>query len=594
MTRQAERKIKDKDIENIKKTINMIFKSIRNVIYSKRDELQENSNEEIDKIAYKAELAIQKMLKDCLMKVSYNVPTEDEAHTLNAYQSLLYNQQKRKEIYNRIRQIETEKLKNGNLGDNIEKNQEFLIKQILAIYRSIADTISVKEYKVLKEYKKRENVKRIAENMLDAEDIEKLNARSKIIGKEQEKIEEAFLGSRDIFSDNIRRKYIKGLKIIGKIIKDFGLFDTYEKREHTRLEEIGIKEKNINLNEYFDQNYLETLPIKTLIAMNVFWENRLTKEIQRITNGTFILQDLGLIEQLLKDKKEYEQFPFEKLSNENIRIELIKTEILKEISQIGIDKMERSLKRQAKRQEERVEEIDITPYIDEVSVEYQEQYNKYFSENIQETMNILSHDIQNNYITGKNIVNNLYKGKNANVLALIESCITRDTIQNWGYIEEDNNLGNFIILGFDIEGLNMPLRIHIPKEYLEEFLKANDMENIIPIYKGNEDFRRLGEIIKTPALIPMSQNVKKQIEDIQINRKGSVQQAMYLEHLKYLANTTTENFPQRLKTPKVIGKGKKQKVKYLIKREYIDLDTKQKYEMDKEGKYIPIPEKEER
>ena len=89
MTRQAERKIKDKDIENIKKTINMIFKSIRNVIYSKRDELQENSNEEIDKIAYKAELAIQKMLKDCLMKVSYNVPTEDEAHTLNAYQSLL-------------------------------------------------------------------------------------------------------------------------------------------------------------------------------------------------------------------------------------------------------------------------------------------------------------------------------------------------------------------------------------------------------------------------------------------------------------------------------------------------------------------------
>ena len=69
---------------------------------------------------------------------------------------------------------------------------------------------------------------------------------------------------------------------------------------------------------------------------------------------------------------------------------------------------------------------------------------------------------------------------------------------------------------------------------------------------------------------------------------------MYLEHLKYLANTTTENFPQRLKTPKVIGKGKKQKVKYLIKREYIDLDTKQKYEMDKEGKYIPIPEKEER
>ena len=102
------------------------------------------------------------------------------------------------------------------------------------------------------------------------------------------------------------------------------------------------------------------------------------------------------------------------------------------------------------------------------------------------------------------------------------------------------------------------------------------------------------ELVKTPALIPMSPNVKRQIKDMEINRKGSIQQAMYLEHLKYLANTTTENFPQRLKTPKVIGKGKKQKVKYLIKREYINLDTKQKYEMDKEGNYVLIPEKEAR
>lgn len=67
------------------------------------------------------------------------------------------------------------------------------------------------------------------------------------------------------------------------------------------------------------------------------------------------------------------------------------------------------------------------------------------------------------------------------------------------------------------------------------------------------------ELVKTPALIPMSPNVKRQIKDMEINRKGSVQQAMYLEHLKYLANTTTENFPQPLKTPKVIGKGKNKK-----------------------------------
>ena len=69
---------------------------------------------------------------------------------------------------------------------------------------------------------------------------------------------------------------------------------------------------------------------------------------------------------------------------------------------------------------------------------------------------------------------------------------------------------------------------------------------------------------------------------------------MYIEHLKYLADTTTEKFPQHLKTTKIIGKGRKQKTKYLMKREYINLDTKQKYELDQNGKYIPKYEKEER
>ena len=565
---QARKRISNQEIQSTKKTIDMIFKTIKTVIYSEREKLAGDSKDDISQISYKAELAMQKILRERLMKVSEDVPIENEAHILNAYQELLYNHAKRREIYNKIKSVETSQLEKGDLGNNIEKNEEFIMKQILYMYRSLGNTTFIREYEGLKVAIQRKNPK-------------------------QELIEEAFLSSRDIFSENIRERYITGLKTIGEIIKYFGFFGEYEKRENSRLEKIGIEQEKIDLKQYFNEEYLGTLPIKTLIAMSAFWENRLTKEIEEITNATFILQDLNLIEKILNDEGEYQEFPFEKLPDKKIELEILKTEILKEITQMCVDEMEEDLKKQ-KRQEEKVKEIYITPYIREVAAEYQEEYNEYFSKLIPNTMNILTYDIEDRYMTGKNMVNNLYKGKNANVLALIESCITRDTIQNWGYVEEDNNVGNFIILGFDIEGLNMPLRIHIPKDYLKEFLEANEMENIIPIYKGNDDFRRLGELIKTPALIPMSPNVKRQIKDMEINRKGSVQQAMYLEHLKYLANTTTENFPQRLKTPKVIGKGKKQKVKYLIKREYIDLDTKQKYEMDKEGNYVPIPEKEAR
>ena len=565
---QAQKRISNQEIQSTKKAIDMIFKTIKSVIYSEREKLTENSKDDISQISYKAELAMQKILRERLMKVSEDVPIENEAHILNAYQELLYNHAKRKEIYNKIKGVETSQLEKGDLGNNIEKNEEFIMKQILYMYRSLGNTTFIREYEGLKVAIQRKNPK-------------------------QELIEEAFLSSRDIFSENIRKRYITGLKTIGEIIKYFGFFGEYEKRENSRLEKIGIEQEKTELKQYFNEEYLGTLPIKTLIAMSAFWENRLTKEIEKITNATFILQDLNLIEKILNDEGEYQEFPFEKLLDKKIELELLKTEFLKEVTQMCVDEMEEDLKKQ-KRQEEKVKEVDITPYIREVAAEYQEEYNEYFSKLVPNTMNILTYDIEDRYMTGKNMVNNLYKGKNASVLALIELCLTRDTIQNWGYIEEDNNLGNFIILGFDIEGLNMPLRIHIPKDYLKEFLEANEMQNIVPIYKGNEDFMKLGESMKTPALIPMSLNVKRQIKDMEINRKGSVQQAMYLEHLKYLANTTTENFPQRLKTPKVIGKGKKQKVKYLIKREYIDLDTKQKYEMDKEENYVPIPEKEAR
>lgn len=590
---RSQKRISQQEKKSIKNTINMIFKIINPVIYSEREKMQEKSTEEIKEIAYKAELAIQKILKDCLRKISYDVPTEDEAHILNSYQELLYNHGKRKEIYNKIKSMGIDELKKGYLEENIEKNEEFLMKQILYMYRKITKTISEKEYRFLNEYKRNDKVKKMAQNALSKEQIEKLNMRVKLVGKEEEKIEEAFQNSRDIFSENIRNKYITGLMIIGKIIKDFGLFSTYEQREDKRLEELGIEQEKTDLEQNFNREFLETLPIKTLIAMNVFWENRLTKEIESINNATFILQDLNLVEKILIDENRYEEFPFEKLSDKDLETEIVKTEFLREVTQICVEKMEKDIKKQ-KRQEEKVEEVDITPYVKIISDEYQEQYNKYFGTKLPEAINILRYDIENKYMTGRNIVDNLYKGKNASVLALIESCLTRDTIQNWGYIEEENDIEKFIVLGFDIEELNMPLRIHIPRSYLTTFLEKNNIDKIIPIYRGSEDFRRLGELIKTPVLIPMSPNIRKQIRNMEINRKGSIQKAMYIEHLKYLADTTTEKFPQHLKTTKIIGKGRKQKTKYLMKREYINLDTKQKYELDQNGKYIPKYEKEER
>ena len=221
---QAQKRISNQEIQSTKKAIDMIFKTIKSVIYSEREKLTENSKDDISQISYKAELAMQKILRERLMKVSEDVPIENEAHILNAYQELLYNHAKRKEIYNKIKGVETSQLEKGDLGNNIEKNEEFIMKQILYMYRSLGNTTFIREYEGLKVAIQRKNPK-------------------------QELIEEAFLSSRDIFSENIRKRYITGLKTIGEIIKYFGFFGEYEKRENSRLEKIGIERSKKSLEQ---------------------------------------------------------------------------------------------------------------------------------------------------------------------------------------------------------------------------------------------------------------------------------------------------------------------------------------------------------
>ena len=50
---------------------------------------------------------------------------------------------------------------------------------------------------------------------------------------------------------------------------------------------------------------------------------------------------------------------------------------------------------------------------------------------------------------------------------------------------------------------------------------------------------------------------------------------------------------EHLKKIKTIGKGKKEKKKYVIANEYIDIETKEMFEKDKTGKFTKINEGKE-
>ena len=591
---QEKNKISKEQIKSTKRMIDFLFRVIAPIVYRDMDKIKGVSEEEkISRIAYIAEAAIQRVLRKYLEQVTNSFPTEADTHLLNVYQKLTYDRNRRKEVYNKVKDISTNKLEKKKVDSNFKRNEELIVRQILYLYRTKLEEIPQNDYKIAKNYKNNKNIRKKAEELLSKEELEVLKQEVKFVGKEDQNFEDLFPEFRRVFLEEIRKQYINTLIEIGNILRGFGLIHDYEDRENNRLKELDIDEK-INIDDYFNREYLQNLPIQTLMAMNIFWSNRLTKEMDKINNASFILKDMSLIEKILNDKKRYNEFPFENLPDEDIESELLKTGVLNEISQMCVDDVYADLEQD--NINETVKKVDLKKYLPSIVAEYQQEYSEYFNSRTPMSTNILGDDIVNKYITGKNIVYNLYTHKNSNVLALVESCLTRDAIQNWGYIEDDtSSVGNFIILGFDIPNLNMPLRIHIPKKYIKEYLLANNMENIVPVYKGNDDFRRNGELIKTPALIPMTPSEKEQIRSVKIDSKNGVQKSMCLEHLKYLADTKIETFPQRLKTPRVIGKGKKQKVKYVFEKEYIDLDTNTTYRKDKDGSYVEIQsQKEER
>lgn len=592
-------KITEKKVEKTKNTFELIFNILKTAIYArKKDNTNDFELKERTKLMTEIlEQAMQDILKNCLIEISYSFVPEADAHILNAYQMLAFDSKKRKELYNKIKDMSMEQLNEFVVKDNMEENQEAIVSSILYSYRDTLSRMSSDSYKLAKAYKQNSKVRQDMKKRLSEKDLKILESQASVIGKEEEKFEEWFQKSRIKYSENIRKRYVENLVQLGNILEKFNFLKNYQEREKRRLEDIGIKSDNTDIKEYFDKDFLLHLPMEALLAMSCFWSNRLTKEMEDINKVLFILKDLNLIEQIILDDEIYSTFPFEKISNQDIKIELIKLGVVKEIGQMAVNKLDREIEEQQEAEPREVTKmVDLKQYLEPFIKNYGQEYRKYFDEKMTTTRNILSEDIEEKYLIGLNVVNNLYKCKNSNVLALLEACMARDAIQNWGYMEDEKDtIGNFIILGFDIPNLNMPLRIHIPKNEISQFLKANNMEDIIPVYKGGDDFYKLGEIIKTQALIPMPILEKEQIKKIKIDSKKGVQKARYLEHLKYLSDTKPETFPQRLKTPKVIGKGKKQKVKYVFEKEYIDLDTNIRYKKDKDGSYVEIQsQKEER
>lgn len=157
-------------------------------------------------------------------------------------------------------------------------------------------------------------------------------------------------------------------------------------------------------------------------------------------------------------------------------------------------------------------------------------------------------------------------------------------------IIDENPRSKFVLLVADINGLNMPLRLHIEREKVKDFAIKNQGNSIIPIYSGITDFNINGRIISTHILMPLTQNQKELIKQASTNVKDGDYRYKFIKHLEYLADC--QKYPEHLQKKKITKKKGKPKIKFEKIKEYIDLETGKKYIRNKENEFVTIDSEE--
>lgn len=353
----------------------------------------------------------------------------------------------------------------------------------------------------------------------------------------------------------LRENYKEAIKQILSDLKEMGVLEKYISA-HNKLysEELGLPELKITAEEFeeaFSEDVLDKLDLTSLASLDSFWINRFSKELPNFNSAYFIISDLNLWEELKNSKINRNtgnvRFSF---SKEILEAEFEK---MKFLGKIFRNYMYNPTLEKSKGKKNFSGIVDLTSVFTEFCQAIGTNYNEYFSKvnngAISNSQNDFEEDFPKYY---KSINTELisYKLKDYIMIAQLSELFTiKNFSKNWGVTYEDCQKGlkrNMMLLDIDIPGLNMPQRLHISRYCLEDFLMANQNSSRIPIYQGENDFKKSDlTSFPTPILLPLLPQRKKAI--INLSKKVDTTHPRYkfIQHLAFIAGGPV---PEHLKS----------------------------------------------
>lgn len=501
---------------------------------------------------------------------------------------------------------------------NKDVSLRLAMSQLITSYREIKNSFSddIKELmtwyaksspKIKREFRDRQNTRQARDYIVQNE----------MFFMDEFKGLELFLKDQTSFlSKELKKDYLESIKSTVGVLSSLGVIDKYISINNRILvEEQGIPELEITQEE-FENIYgdnpnspLNHLSLAELSVINAFWINRMTKEISSFSEGFFIANDLKLWDKIKTAPKHTQ--PLRNISSDDpdeiFEQEIIEVPISPDALMALAEKMKflesealyyfnhytnnipiseleekeivdpssgRSYKRKSATYR------DITTEVELLDSKIGEDYHSYFSRVNNGVLANMSNDFFDDFMVYSlpaNIILNSYTIKDNIMISQLSNLFTNPgASKNWGLTAEAGRRGfnrDKLLISIDITGLNMPHRLHIRRELLEDFLKANQNTTRIPLYRGEDDFYRTTSrnpsIIPTPILVPLSDEKKRKINNLAKSIDESHPRYRFIQHLVSLANSGT--IPTHLKD--TIGSGKKSKKKF-IPRTYDFADGK--------------------
>ncbi len=431
----------------------------------------------------------------------------------------------------------SEEKKSSLFDTNLERSYNLIFEELENYYSKYLDNTknTAKTMKnVLKKYK--DGNQQIKSRLREEYPILKSSENRKKIEllsaeKDSDNLFNILKGYNQIAEHNMKEILIRNMETIGGFFNEYNLLERYcksQKRTDNKFYKIDFNYPiETEIKNIFSQDFLKKKKLNTLLPLVTFWNNKFTKELARVNEAFFIIQQLKLQDKYKKEKTDISYNDLEKIGNKAKLLERIYIEIENSIRnnpeigdrQVFNERIQINLENDIQYIFENIYE-DYNEKLKSINI-IENKENSDFVDSIEE-YKVAINNYKNAYIT-KDIM-----------LRYLISDLSTNTNINWGTIEDKNiNLrDDFILLMVDFKKFNNPFTVHIPKSKFEECLKRLNM-NEAPKYEKICEFRYPdGEIVTTNIYMPMSIENKLILKQ----KKTSGEYNENLMYLDYLVN----------------------------------------------------------